>query len=182
MLRTLLALVLLAIAGFAIYVASLPAQFSVERSAVIAASAEAIYPQVNSFRKWNDWSPWAKRDPNAKETYSGPETGEGAKFAWDGNDEVGKGSMTIVEARRPEHIAMKLEFERPFPGTSDVTFDFVPQGPSDTKVTWKLSGDQGFMERAILLVMGMDMDVMIGKEYDTGLANLKRLVESGQSS
>lgn len=177
MLKNILIVALLAVAGFAIYVATLPEDFAVERSAVIDAPADQVFPHVNDLKKWDDWSPWAKKDPNSKTAYEGADAGEGAVFKWDGNDEVGKGQMTIVESRPPERIGIKLEFERPFPGSSDVGFDFEPEGDG-TKVTWSLSGKQDFVERAIMLAMGMQMDAMIGKEYEIGLANLKKIVES----
>lgn len=181
MIARLLAILLAVILAFAAYVALIPGEFSVERSAAIAAPPEAVFKHVNNLKKWDDWSPWAKRDPNSKSAYEGPEEGPGAIFKWDGNEEVGKGQMTIVESNPSERIAIKLEFERPFPGTSDVGFAFKPDGDG-TNVTWSLSGEQGFVERAIMLVMGLDMDEMIGKEYETGLASLKRIVESEQAA
>ncbi len=89
--------------------------------------------------------------------------------------------MAIVESTPAERIVIKLKFERPFPGSSDVGFAFQPEGDA-TKVTWSLAGEQGFVERAMMLIMGLDMDEMIGQEYENGLASLKRIVESEQTS
>jgi uncharacterized protein YndB with AHSA1/START domain len=180
MIKRLFVILIAAILAFAVYVALLPGQYSVDRSATIAAPPEAVFTHVNNFKKWDDWSPWAKRDPNSKTAYEGPQEGPGAIFKWDGNEEVGKGQMTIIESTPAERIAIKLEFERPFPGSSNVGFAFKPEGEG-TKVTWSLAGEQGFVERAMMLVMGLDMDEMIGKEYETGLASLKRIVESEQT-
>lgn len=176
MLKKILLAVALAIGVFAVYIAVLPSEFSVARSTVIAAPPEQIFQHVNDLKKWNDWSPWAKRDPNAKMTYEGPVSGEGAISKWDGNEDVGKGQMTIITSEPASTIELRLDFERPFTDTSDVGFEFDPSADG-TKVTWTLAGHQNYMERAMFTLMGLDMDEMIGKDYELGLANLKRVVE-----
>ncbi|MBU2582103.1 MAG: SRPBCC family protein [Alphaproteobacteria bacterium] len=176
MLKKVLLSLLFAIGVFAIYIAVLPSEFSVARSTTIAAAPEAVFQHVNDLKKWDAWSPWAKRDPNAKAEFEGPENGKGAVFKWDGNQDVGKGSMTIAESIPPRGIEIKLDFIEPFPGTSDVGFEFEPVDNA-TKVTWSMAGEQGYLERAMCTLMGLDMDEMIGKDYETGLANLKRVVE-----
>jgi len=181
MIKKTLLILIVAILAFTAYIAFLPGQYSVERSAIIAAPPEAVFAHVNSFKKWKDWSPWAKRDPKAKTAYEGPAEGKGSIFKWDGNDDVGKGQMSIVESDPTQKIAIKLDFERPMKGASDVGFKFEQEGDG-TKVSWSLEGEQGFVERAIMLVMGLNMDEMIGKEYETGLASLKRIVETEQSA
>lgn len=181
MIKRLLVILIAAILAFAAYVALQPGHYSVDRSTTIAAPPEAVFTHVNNFKKWDDWSPWANRDPNSKTAYEGPQEGPGAIFKWDGNEEVGKGQMAIVESTPAERIVIKLKFERPFPGSSDVGFAFQPEGDG-TKVTWSLAGEQGFVERAMMLIMGLDMDEMIGQEYENGLASLKRIVESEQTS
>ncbi|MBU1210834.1 MAG: SRPBCC family protein [Alphaproteobacteria bacterium] len=180
MLKKILLTLVLLIGIFAVYIAVLPAEFSVARSTVIAAPPEAVFQHVNDLKKWDAWSPWAKRDPDAKAEFEGPESGKGAIFKWDGNDEVGKGQMSIEESIPPREIEIKLAFVEPFPGTSDVGFAFEPAG-NGTTVTWTIAGEQGFVERAICTLMGLDMDRMIGKDYEEGLANLKRVVEAGRS-
>lgn len=170
--------VTLAIVAFLAYVAILPAKFSVDRSTTIAASPEAVFEHVNTLKKWPAWSPWAKRDPNMKMTYSGPEAGEGAVSAWAGDENVGEGKLTITESKPAERIKIQLDFIKPFEGSSVSNFVFEPAG-SGTKVTWSLDGDQSFGERAFMLLLGMNMESMIGADYEEGLGNLKRVVEQG---
>lgn len=170
------AIVVLLVIGFAVVVAMQPEDFRVERSATMAASADKVFAQVNDFRKWDAWSPWLELDPDAKTTFEGPTAGEGAVFRWSGNDQVGEGSMTIVESRPDERIRIKLEFTRPMQDPSDVEFTFEPAG-DQTKVTWIMSGkNNDFMSKAVCLVMNMDN--YIGGKYEEGLANLKRIVEA----
>ncbi len=172
MIKKILFLVVAAMAAFAGYVAMQPPQYRVERSALMAASPAAVFDHVNDLKKWEAWSPWAKKDPNAKATFEGPSAGKDAVMGWSGNDDVGEGKMTIVESKPAEAIRIKLDFVKPFEGTSDVNFAFKPEGDK-TKVTWSISGQQGFMERAACLLMGLNMDAMIGGDYEKGLENLK---------
>ncbi|MCH9807183.1 MAG: SRPBCC family protein [Alphaproteobacteria bacterium] len=164
--------------AFAAYVAMLPAQFTVARSTTIAAPPEVVFPHVNNLKKWDAWSPWAKRDPNMTMIYDGPEAGIGQSGKWSGNEEVGEGKMTITDSTPHQNIKLNLEFIKPFEGNSDVEFRFEPVGEG-TKVTWSLDGDQGFFERGLMLLLGMDMAQMIGDDYDKGLAKLKKVVEAG---
>lgn len=175
-------LVLLAIVGaLAGYVSTKPNEFRVERSAVIAASPEAVFDHVNDFHKWEAWSPWAKLDPKAQNTFDGPAFGKGAKFKWVGNDKVGEGAMTIVESVPPDRLQIRLDFEKPMKDTSTVDFLFEPSG-GQTKVTWVMSGRyQNFVGKAFCTLMNMQK--MIGDKFDEGLASMKKVVEGeGKSS
>lgn len=180
MLRYLFLLITLAVAALLIYVALQPSDFRVERSADIAAPPAAVYAHVDDFHKWEAWSPWAKRDPNAKAMFEGPAAGEGAKFLWSGNKEVGEGSMIIRKSKPAEHLDIGLAFTKPFEGERDVAFNFKPEGQG-TRVTWSLSGSQGFVERLFCTLMRLDMDRMIGADYEQGLAALKSVVEAKPS-
>lgn len=165
--------VLLAVLAVIVLVAYLvlrqPDTFKVQRSAVIAAPPATVFALVNDLRLWNDWSPWAKLDPNAKNTFQGPTSGPGAGFAWSGNNKVGEGRMTIVESRPGEHVRIKLEFMRPMKATNDTLFTFTPDG-AGTRVTWTMSGHNALTGKAINLVM--DCDRMVGQQFEQGLANL----------
>jgi hypothetical protein len=145
------------------------------RSATIAAPATAVFAQVNDFHNWQEWSPWAKIDPAAKNTYSGAARGTGAVFSWDGNSKVGEGTMTITESRPNDLIRIKLEFRRPFKGVNDVEFTFKPDG-NKTLVTWSMAGRKNFITKGIGLLMSMDK--MIGGQFEQGLANLDSVVAS----
>jgi hypothetical protein len=167
------------VAILCLVIAAQPSDFKASRSATMAAPPAAVFAQVNDFHNWEAWSPWAKIDPNAKMTYEGPTSGEGAKVGWSGNSDVGEGSMTIVESRPNELVRIKLDFVRPMAGTSDVEFKLQPEGTDKTAVTWSMSGKNNFMAKAISLVM--DCEKMVGDQYDQGLANLKRIVESASN-
>jgi len=169
----LLALVAL-IAMFAGYVAMQPADFRVMRSTTIPAPAEEVFAQVNDFHKWEAWSPWAKLDPAVKNSFEGPSSGTGAIFKWSGNDEVGEGAMTLTESHPNDLITIKLEFKKPFPDTSTVEFTFQPVG-DQTLVTWSMSGQKNFISKAFCLFMNMDK--MVGGDFEKGLASMKSVVE-----
>lgn len=171
--------ILIAIAAivvvFAGFVATRPSEFRVERKATIAAPASAVFAQVNELRKWEAWSPWAKRDPAMKQTYTGPAAGTGAVTAWVGNHEVGEGRMTIIESRPNELVRIKLDFLKPFEATHTAEFTFAPDG-NQTVVTWSMSGENNFLAKAIHLFISMDK--MIGGDFESGLAQMKSLAEA----
>lgn len=152
-----------------------PDDFRVTRSATMAAPPAAVFEQVNDFHKWEAWSPWAKLDPNSTAVFEGPPSGTGAIFKWSGNNEVGEGKQTITESRPGEMVRFKLDFVRPFEGTSDVEFTFKPEG-AGTQVTWTMTGQNNFIGKAMSLVM--DCDKMCGDLFEKGLANLKAIVET----
>lgn len=159
---------------FLIVAAVQPADFRVTRSATVTATPAAIFEQINDLQKWNAWSPWAKLDPNAKNTFEGPPAGVGASFAWAGNNQVGEGRMTITESKPTELIVMRLEFTKPFAATNTTEFTFEPVG-DQTKVTWSMSGKNNFMGKCVGLVMNCDK--MVGGQFEQGFANLKAIVE-----
>jgi hypothetical protein len=151
-----------------------PDDFSVARAATFKATPAAVFAQVNDFHKWDAWSPWAKKDPNAKTMFDGPTSGKGAKFSWDGNSDVGKGSMTIVESEPNELVRIRLDFIEPFAVTNDVNMKVEPVG-DETRLTWSMDGKKNFMAKAIGLVF--DCEKMCGDEFEKGLANMKAIVE-----
>ncbi len=173
MVKKILAAVAVLILGFVAFIATRPADFVVTRKATIAAPPEVIFPFVNDFHSWKQWSPWEGLDPKMVTTFDGPPAGKGAIYAWKGNDEVGEGRMTILESVPNDRVIIKLEFLKPFEATNTTTLDFVA-GPS-TEVTWKMEGTNNFMSKAAGVFM--NMDEMIGKDFDKGLAKLKALGE-----
>jgi hypothetical protein len=158
-----------------VVVATRPEDFKVARSATFNASPAAVFDQVNDLHKWDAWSPWAKMDPNAKSSFEGPTSGKDAKMSWDGNADVGAGSMTIVDSKPNELVKIKLDFVRPFEGTSDVEMKVEPVG-DQTKLTWSMAGKNNFIAKAIGLVM--DCEKMCGDQFEQGLSNMKKVVES----
>ena len=163
------------IALLVILVATRPSTFHVERSAVIAAPPERLFDKVNDLHAWRGWSPYEKKDPDMKRTYGDKTSGAGATYAWAGDKNVGEGRMTIERSDRPQAIAIKLEFFKPFKGTNTANFSFAP-APGGTKVTWAMDGHYNFVSKAVC--MFMDMDKMIGTDFAAGLANLKAQAES----
>ena len=154
-----------------------PDDYRLTRTAVIAAPPATVFAQVNDLRKWDDWSPWAKLDPAAKVTFSGPQAGVGASFKWDGNDKVGAGTMTITESKPNERIATRTDFVKPFAGTSNADFIFSASG-DQTNVIWTMSGTHNFIGKAMCLVMSME--AMLGPDFERGLAQLKQVSEGSK--
>ncbi len=163
----------------AIAIAMRPSEFRVSRSTTVAAAPEIVFAQVNDFRKWDAWNPWAKIDPDMSQTYEGESAGEGAVYTWAGDKNVGEGRMTIEASQPYERIEIQLEFMKPFAGTNTAEFTFEPDGEGTT-VTWSMHGTNGFMAKAIGLFM--DMDKMIGGNFEQGLADMKAASESAATS
>src|SRR5262249_51462751 len=178
MARKIVLAVLAVVVVFIIVVSTRPSTFHIERSITTSAPAENAYAQVNDFHAWAAWSPWEKMDPGMKKTFEGSTSGQGAVYAWTGNDKVGEGRMTIEKADKPSQIAIKLEFLKPFAATNTATFTFAPAGGGTpgTRVTWAMDGENNFMAKAAS--MFMDMDKMIGGDFERGLSGLKTAAES----
>jgi hypothetical protein len=164
---------------FVIVVATRPSDFRVSRSVTISAPPSAAFEQVNDLQKWKAWSPWEKMDPNMKQTYEGPQSGIGASSSWVGNNQVGEGRMTITESRPNELVRFKLDFIKPFAGTSTAEFTFKPEG-NQTVVTWSMFGQNKFIGKA--LHMFIDCDKMIGGNFEQGLSGMKSLAEGTPKS
>lgn len=172
--KLLLALAVIA-AGLVLVIAMQPADFHLERKTIVAAPPAKAFAQVNDFRNWKNWSPWAKLDPAMKETYSEPSAGVGAHYSWIGNNEVGEGKMTIEESRPDELVKLKLEFIRPMAATHGAQFTFLPEG-DQTTVTWSMDGENTFVSKAIHLML--DMDKLVGAQFEQGLADMKKAAEA----
>ena len=175
MLDIILILVAIAVIIFVIAAAMQPSDFRVTRTATISAPASAVFAQVNELQKWDAWSPWAKLDPEAKNSFEGPASGVGAIMRWAGNNKVGQGSMTIIESRPDEFIRFKLEFLKPFAATNTAEFTFNSEN-DQTTVTWSIYGKNNFMGKAIGLIMSCEK--MVGGQFEKGLAALKSVAEA----
>jgi uncharacterized protein YndB with AHSA1/START domain len=167
------------IAVVLILAARKPDVFSVQRTATVQARPEKIFSLINDFRRWGIWSPWEHRDPAMKRTFSGAESGKGAVYAWDGNRNVGSGQMEILDAAAPSKIVIKLDFIKPFEGHNTAEFTMLPRADAtevaQTQVVWTMYGATPFLGKVMHLFIAMDK--MIGKDFEAGLANLKRAVE-----
>ena len=179
MLKKILIGLVVVIGVFCVIVATRPSDFRVERLAVVAAPAPVVFAQVNDLHNWDAWSPWAKLDPAAKQTFDGPRAGTGAAFAWAGNNQVGEGRMTITESRPNELVQIRLDFVKPLAGTNAAEFTFTPQG-NQTAVRWTMTGRQNFITKTVCIFMSMDK--MVGGQFEQGLAQMKSVAEAANKT
>jgi uncharacterized protein YndB with AHSA1/START domain len=164
----------IAIAIILILAVTKPNTFSVQRATTVKAPPERIFPLINDFHQWVNWSPYEHKDPAMKRSYSGPESGKGAVYGWEGNKNVGSGRMEILDASAPAKIVIKLDFFTPFEGHNTAEFTMLPQGDA-TNVTWLMHGPASLMSKVMQVFINLDH--MIGKDFEAGLANLKKLTE-----
>ncbi len=165
--------VILLVGVFA-YAATMPDTLHIQRTASIKAPPEKIYPLITDFRRWESWSPYEKVDPAMKKTYSGAASGKGAVYEWDGNSEVGQGRMEIIDTADPTRVTIKLDFMKPLEGHNTAVFALVRQGDT-TNVTWTMDGPTPYVGK--LIGVFMNMDTMVGSQFEEGLTNLKGLTE-----
>jgi hypothetical protein len=174
--KILLTLVLLVVAGIAVVLglaAGKPDHFKVERTASIQAPPEKIAPLIDDFHQWRAWSPYERLDPSMKREFSGAPRGKGAVYAWQGDGTAGAGRMEIV-GQTPERIGIQLDFDKPFTAHNMATFTMQPQGPA-TQVTWSMEGPAPLVSRVMQVFF--NLDTMIGKDFEAGLADLKAAAE-----
>jgi hypothetical protein len=168
------AILVVGVAAVLAYAGTRPDTFRVQRTATIKAPPDKIFPLINEFRNWSEWSPYEKKDPAMKRAMGATASGKGATYAWDGDKNVGEGRMEITDASPPSKVVIKLDFMRPFEAHNTAEFTLAPKGDA-TDVTWAIYGPNLFVGK----VMGLfiNMDNMIGKDFEAGLANLKSLAE-----
>jgi hypothetical protein len=174
MLATILIIFLVLLAALLAFAATKPNSFRVQRTASLNAPREKIFPLLNDFHDWPAWSPWEKMDPDLKRSYSGAANGKGAVYEWEGNRKAGQGRMEILQSSRPGKLVIKLDFLKPFEAHNTVEFTLEGKGGS-TDVTWAMYGPQPFVGK--LMTVFFSMDRVVGNDFETGLANLKEIVE-----
>jgi uncharacterized protein YndB with AHSA1/START domain len=174
MLKTISLVVAALVATLLIVASTRPGAFRVERSITIDAPPERIFGLLADFRQWSAWSPYEKRDPAMRRTFEGAASGPGAVYAWAGNREVGEGRMEVVQSTPPSRLTLQLDFIEPFAAHNTAEFTLAP-AQGGTRVTWAMWGPSPFMSRLIGLFV--DMDTMIGRDFEAGLANLKTLAQ-----
>jgi hypothetical protein len=165
--------VFVVVAGVLGYAATRPDTLHVERSATINAPADRIAPLISDLHRWKEWSAYETKDPAMKRTYGGANAGVGAVYAWEGDSNVGSGRMEIVEASSSK-VRLKLDFISPLEGHNVAEFALEPSGNS-TNVRWVMEGPSPYIGK--LLGVFIDMDKMVGRDFETGLANLKAIAE-----
>ena len=174
MLNTIIIVIVVLLAGVLGYAATRPDSFSIQRSITIKAPPEKIYPLISDVHQWGEWSPWEKLDPGMQRSFIGAASGQGAVYAWDGQGKVGAGRMEILQAAAPSSIVIQLDFLRPFKNRTTATFTLQSQGDGTT-VSWVMAGPSPYISK--LMGLFFNMDKLIGADFETGLANLKRLGE-----
>jgi uncharacterized protein YndB with AHSA1/START domain len=175
MLKTILLGAVLLIAAVLLYATTRPDSFQVQRTVTITASPDRIYELIDDFHHWTAWSPWEKMDPMMQRKYSGTAHGTGAIYEWEGNSKVGKGRMEITQAVPPHRIVIKLDFLTPFEAHNTAEFTLADKGGT-TSVTWSMTGRNPYFAK--LMQIFFSMDSMVGRDFETGLANLKARAES----
>jgi len=174
MLKVLAFTVVVGIVAVLALAATRPDTFRVRRAASVKAPPERIFPLINDLRRWSAWSPYEKKDPAMKRTLSGTAAGKGAVYEWDGNKDIGKGRMEIIESSPPTRVLIALDFVRPFEAHNLVEFTLEPNGDS-TRVTWAMDGRSPYVAK--LMGLFFSMDRMIGEDFEAGLASLRALAE-----
>jgi hypothetical protein len=174
MLKTIALVIAAAIAAVLIAAAMKPDNFVVQRSIEINAAPEKIYPLIDDFHRWTQWSPYEKLDPNLQRIYSGAASGVGAIYTWSGDKNVGKGRMQIIDVKEPTQIIIQLDFIEPFATHNTAEFSLAPRNNATT-VTWSMRGPSPFISK--IMQVFFSMDKMIGNDFETGLANLKIAAE-----
>ena len=174
MLKRIAVTIAVLIAGVLIFAATRPDASRVERAVTIQAPPETVFALINDLKAWAAWSPWEKKDPAMQRAYGATTAGKGATYAWEGNRDVGKGGMEIVDSIPPSHIRLRLDFVTPFEAHNIVTFTLAPQG-STTRVSWAMEGPVPYFAK--IIHMFLDMDAMVGKDFEAGLAAMKTAAE-----
>jgi uncharacterized protein YndB with AHSA1/START domain len=174
MLKTIAIVVALLLAAVLLFAATKPDTFRVQRAASIKAPPEKLFALINDFNRWGAWSPWEKKDPAMKRSFGATTSGKGAVYAWEGNKDVGQGRMEIAESVPPSKVAIKLDFAKPFEAHNLVEFTLEPRGDA-TDVTWAMRGDTPYFAKIIHVFI--DVDGMVGKDFESGLANLRDAAE-----
>ncbi|WP_137937946.1 SRPBCC family protein [Chitinivorax sp. B] len=174
MFQTIAVLVIVVIAVLLVMAATKPDTFRIQRATTVNAPPEEVFALINDFHRWGTWSPWEKKDPAMKRTFGGPPNGKGAIYEWEGNRDVGKGSMEITDVTAPSKVTIKLDFVKPITGHNTAEFTLNPHGET-TDVTWTMSGPTPFISK--LMQVFVDVDRMVGKDFEAGLANLKTAAE-----
>ncbi len=175
MIKTIAIVVVSLVAALLIFAATRPDTFRVERSISIEAPSEKIFAILNDFHLSQSWSPFEKKDPTMKRTFSGAASGKGAVYEFDGNKEVGKGRLMITDTAPPSKITIALDMVEPFEAHNTVEFTLGANGDS-TKVTWAMHGPQSYVMK--VLSFFIDCDKMVGKDFEAGLVKLKAITQT----
>jgi hypothetical protein len=156
------------------YAATRPDEFRVERRLRIAATAEQLWPLVSELRDFNRWNPYERKDPQIKGQYAGTASGVGSRYSWE-SDKVGSGSLEIIGQQPGRAVQLKLDFLKPFKAHNQAEFALQPTPDGATEVSWRMHGPANFMSK--LMGVFIDMDKMVGRDFEDGLQNLRQFAE-----
>lgn len=174
MVLVIVVIILLAVVGILVYAATKPDQYAVERSILIAADAERIYPLINNLHAMNRWNPFLGKDPSLQESYNDIVAGEGASYSFEGNKQTGAGYISITRSKPSYQVDMSLVMLKPFPGANEISFYLQPAERS-TQVTWQMHGKSPYIMKVMRLFF--NMDAVVGKAFERGLSDLKQQAE-----
>lgn len=174
MVQTIAVIVGLLLAALLGYAATRPDTFRVQRTLEIDATPDTLFPLINDLHNWGNWSPYDRKDPGMTKRLSGAASGPGAIYEWNGNKEVGQGRLAVTDASPPSRVTLQLDFVKPFEAHNTVEFTLVPRGDR-TRVTWAMHGPSPYLAK--LMGLFFNMDTMVGKDFEAGLANLKAIAE-----
>ena len=175
MLKSIALIVVLAVAALLLYATTRPDTFAVQRSTIVQAGTDKLFPLINDLHQFNTWNPYAKKDPAMQTSYRGPASGPGAAFDFSGNKDAGRGSVEVTGGQAPTRVDMVLHMIEPFEGRNQISFTLAPQGEA-TQVTWAMHGPSPYI--SMLIGIFIDMDHMIGRDFEAGLAQLKAVAET----
>ena len=176
MLKKILVVLAVVVAGFFAFAAAQPSLYRVQRSTKIEAPAPLVFAQLSDFKAWGAWSPWEGKDPGMKKTYQGTPATVGASYAWQGNEQVGEGKMTVTDISAPTELKLRLEFIKPFAAVASTQFIVAPEPGGGVTATWSMDGTNNLMAKVFGLFMNMDK--MIGGDFEKGFAKLKQISEA----
>ncbi|GAC1369319.1 MAG: SRPBCC family protein [Aquirhabdus sp.] len=171
---TIFVLLTLFVIAILAYAATRPNHFRIQRSTIIQAPPEKVFPFIHDFHQWQAWSPWENIDPTMQRTYSGTQQGVGTIYAWEGKGKVGAGRMEITSTNPHSEIIIRLDFLKPFEAHNTAEFTLTPQG-QNTELTWVMHGPSPYISK--LMGVFFNMDRMIGKDFEKGLNNIKYIAE-----
>ncbi len=153
-----------------------PKTYDVSRSIMISKPVPEVFEYLKYLGKQREWSPWEKRDPNMEYKLTGIDGEVGAVSYWNGNKEVGEGEQELTGITKNKEITSQLRFFKPWKSQSDAYLRVTEEGKGSTKVTWGFSGKNKFPMSIMMLFMNMDK--MVGKDFEDGLGSLKEILEN----
>jgi uncharacterized protein YndB with AHSA1/START domain len=174
MLKTVGIILAVLLAALLLMASRQPDSFLVERAVTVAAPPEAIFPTIADLHQWSRWSPYEKLDPQMKKVFNGTPGAAGASMYWSGNAKAGEGTMTVRELMPPSKLTIQLDLLKPIEGHNVIEFNLEPTD-GGTRVMWSMRGANSYLSKVVGLFM--NLDTMIGKDFEDGLASLKLDVE-----